>query len=61
MERILIQQIVNAIEENFLKAFHYQTTNRITKKILDILNYLIDTYGDISPQVIETLRDKLNK
>ena len=50
MERILIQQIVNAIDGKFLKAIRSKATNRITKTIPEILTYLFETYGDVSPQ-----------
>ena len=48
VDQILIQQIVNAMDEKFLKAIQYITTNRIVMRISDILQYLFDTYGDIS-------------
>ena len=50
VDQILIQQIVNAMDENFFKALHDRHTNRIIMNIADILHYLFDTYGDISPQ-----------
>ena len=61
VDRILIQQIVNAIEDKFLKALCDQTTNRIIMKISEILIYLFDTYGDIPPQEMESLREKIEK
>ena len=55
VDRILIQKIVNAIKATFLKALCNCTTNRITNEISEILNYLLDTYGDISPQEMASL------
>ena len=47
VDRILIQQIVNALDDKFLKALWEWTTNPIIMKISNILIYLFDTYGDI--------------
>ena len=44
VDRILIQQIVNAMDENFLKALRDRNTNRMIMNISDILIYLFDTY-----------------
>ena len=54
MERILIQQIVNAIDGKFLKAIRSKTMNKINKTIPDILTYLFETYGDVSPQEFQS-------
>ena len=59
MERILIQQIVNAIDGKFLKAIRSKTTNKINKTIPDILTYLFETYGDVSPQELMSLRSQI--
>ena len=61
VERILIQQIVNALDDKFLKKLWDRTTNRIIIKILEILIYLFDTYGDISPQEMANLRERIEK
>ena len=59
MERILIRQIVNAINGKFLKAIRSKTTNKINKTIPDILTYLFETYGDVSPQELMSLRSQI--
>ena len=61
VERILIQQIVNAIKHKILKALCDRTTNRITKKISDILKHLFNTYGDISTQEMASLRGQIKQ
>ena len=61
VDRILIEQIVNAMDETFLKALRDRHTNRIIMNIVDILIYLFDTYGDISPQELATLRERIEK
>ena len=49
------------MEDKILKALRDQTTNRIIMKISDILIYLFDMYGDISPQEMANLREKIEK
>ena len=55
MERTLIQQIVAAVEPKYLKALRTPGTNKITKTIPEIFDYLFDTYGDVSPQELRML------
>ena len=57
VHQILIQKIVNEMDKKFLKALQDRNTNRIIMNIADILIYLFDTYGDISPQELATLRE----
>lgn len=59
VERILIQQIVNAMESKYLKALRERVTNRIDKKIPEILRHLFETYGDVSPQELLSLRSRI--
>ena len=59
MERILIQQIINAVEPKYLKPLRNSTTNKLTQSIPNILQYLFDAYGDVSPQEFLTLRHQL--
>ena len=61
VDRILIQQIVNAMDEKFLKALRDRHTNRIIMNIADILLYLFDTYGDISPHELAILQKRIEK
>ena len=55
VERTLIQQIVAAVEEKYLKALRIPGTNKIGKSIPEIFEYLFDTYGDVSPQELRML------
>ena len=59
VERALIQQIVSAIEPKFLKALRNPVTNKITKSIPEIFEYLFDTYGDVSPQELKMLTSQV--
>eukprot|EP00957_Ditylum_brightwellii_P057583 4366298-Ditylum_brightwellii.AAC.1 len=58
VEHTLVQQIVALIEPNFLKAICNSITNKITGTIPQILQYLIDTYGDITPYKLKELRQQ---
>ena len=59
MERTIIQQIVAAIEPKYLRALRDKGTNRINKSIPQILKYLFDTFGDITPKEFKQLRDQV--
>ena len=45
--------------QNFLKAIRSKTTNKITKTIPEILTYLFETYGDVNPQELMSLRSEI--
>lgn len=49
VERALIQQLIEAIDENYLKAIKNRTIGQFTGTILDITRYLKTAYGRISP------------
>ena len=59
VERAIIQQIVSAIEPKYLKALRNPVTNKITKSISEIFEYLFDTYGDVSPQELKMLTSQV--
>eukprot|EP00957_Ditylum_brightwellii_P009790 738395-Ditylum_brightwellii.AAC.1 len=54
-ERTLIQQIVKALDSKYLMAIQNLVTNKITRTIHEILEYLFDTYGDVSPTQLQDL------
>ena len=49
VERIIIQKIVAAVGQNYLKALRDPVTNKITRTIPDILTHLFNVYGHITP------------
>ena len=49
VERALIQQIIEAIDETHLKAIKNRITGQLTGSIIDIITYLRMVYGRISP------------
>ena len=50
LERMLIQQIIEAIETKFLQALRNPITGQITPLVPNILTYLHDNYGQITPK-----------
>ena len=55
----MIQQIINAVDSKYLKPLRDITTNKLNQSIPDILEYLFDTYRDVSPQEFLSLRRHL--
>ena len=49
VEKAILQQIVKAVEEDWLAPLRNNTTNAIQGTIPDIIGYLFTTHGDISP------------
>lgn len=49
VEKALTQQLVSAIEDKYLLAFKNRTTGQFNGNLLDIIQYLQATYGQISP------------
>ena len=61
VEAALTQQLVEAIDSIYLEALRDPTTNAIGLPIYDVIRYLYDTYGDISPETLEEERQKTNQ
>ena len=53
MEKALIYQIVSAINAEFLTALRNSATNAIPGPVQLVLNYLKDTYGKGTPQLLD--------
>ena len=61
VERALIQQINGAIEAKYLRALRNPVTQKINKTIPQIFAYLFEAYGDVSPEELADLKDKVQK
>ena len=59
IQRVLIQQILEAIEDEYLSPFVDETTGLITSNIRDFLLDLVETYGDISPTRLDEKRQEV--
>ena len=49
VEKALTQQVVAAVEEKYLLSFKNRQTGQFNGNLLEILNHLLTTYGEISP------------
>jgi len=58
VEQALIQQLVSAIEDKYLKD---RTTGRFNGNILQIFQYLLRTYGKISPGQLASSDEEVSK
>ena len=59
VEQALIKQLGHALPELYLKRFRNRHTNSITETIPNILTHLFTTYGKITPEELETVKDTL--
>jgi hypothetical protein len=59
VEKALVQQIVKAVDSPFLAAIRDRTSNSLTGTVYDILQYLQDTHGRVSPQMIDDREQEL--
>eukprot|EP00957_Ditylum_brightwellii_P006522 493904-Ditylum_brightwellii.AAC.1 len=55
----LKQQILGAIGAKYLKVVKSSITQQINRSVPDIFTYLFNTYGDVTPQALQTLHDNL--
>ena len=60
VEAALKQQLIEAVDPMYLEAVRDSNTNAIGLPTYDIIRYLYDTYGDISPETLEEERQKTN-
>ena len=59
VERTIVQQIIAALDAKFLKALRDPITNKITRSIPDILTYLFNAYGYVTPTELYELKNKV--
>ena len=53
VEKALLQQIIQAVEADWLAPLRNNNTNAIDANIPDILTYLFNTHGDVSPDALQ--------
>ena len=61
VEQALVQQLVAAIEPQYLTATRNRVTNSITLPISEVLQYLQVTYGRITAQMLKEKHDAVNR
>ena len=54
VEHILRQQLVTAIELQYLEALRNSATGRISLDVTNIPKHLYNTYGRVTPQKFQT-------
>ena len=52
LEKVLVNQTCNALDETFYKERVNPATNTVTEKLSDFLSWLFTTYGDIDSDTI---------
>jgi hypothetical protein len=52
VEKALIQQIVQAVESDYLSAIRDRASNSLRGTVYEILSHLQDSYGRVSPQML---------
>ena len=57
VEAAFQQMLIEAIDDVYLEAIRDANTNSINMSTYDIIQYLYDTYGDITPEGLEDERD----
>jgi hypothetical protein len=61
VEQALKQQIIKAVDDNYLAAIRNRQTNSLTGTVHQITNHLIDTYGRITPTMIDDYEQHLKQ
>ena len=59
VERVLIQQIVAALDAKYIKALRDPITNKITRTIPQIFEHLFNAYGHVTPTELYELKQKV--
>jgi hypothetical protein len=59
VDKALIQQIVQAIEAPYLSSIRDRASNSLRDSVYEILSYLQDVYGRVSPQMLEDSDNEL--
>ena len=59
IERTLIQQIKEAIEPEYIEGLVNEETGLVVGTIPEIMAYLFETYGNISPTVLNEKREEM--
>eukprot|EP00957_Ditylum_brightwellii_P026450 2000825-Ditylum_brightwellii.AAC.1 len=61
VEKILTQQIVDAIDSKFLTAIRDPVTHQITLSIPDIIDHIFGNYGDVTAEELRELQEQVEQ
>ena len=60
IEQALINQIVHAIDDEYLQELRNDTTNAIEGSIPEIMDFLFTAFGDVEPEDISKMEETLH-
>ena len=60
VDQALIQQIIQAVEPDFLSALHDCTTNSINMPVFNVLDYLGNTYGNVTEEMLQEREERVS-
>ena len=60
IEQALINQIVHAIDDEYLQELRNDTTNAIEGSIPEIMDFLFTAFGDMEPEDISKMEETLH-
>ena len=58
VDQALIQQIIQAVEPDFLSALRHHTTNSINMPVFNVLDYLGNKYGNVTEEMLHQEREE---
>ena len=61
VDQALIQQINQAVEPGFLSALRDRTTNSINVPVFDVLDYLGNTYGNVTEEMLQEREERVSR
>ena len=61
VDQALIQQIIQAVESDFLSALRDRTTNSINLPVFDVLDYLGNTYGNVTEEMLQEHEERVSR
>eukprot|EP00957_Ditylum_brightwellii_P090423 6886047-Ditylum_brightwellii.AAC.2 len=59
IKKILIQQIVDAVDSKYLTSIRDPVTHQVTLTIPEIMDYLFDNYGNVTAEEFRKLRTQV--
>ena len=61
VDEALIQQINQAVKHDFLSALRDRTTNSINMPVFNVLDYLGNTYGNVTEEMLQEREDRVSR
>ena len=61
VDQVLIQQIIQAVEPDFLSALHDRTTNSINMPVFNVLDHLGNTYRNVTEEMLQERKERVSR